>query len=142
MTAAAFEEQYGDLVRRDFSKYTTARTLKTALENRQPPIRVSDGLLKVWLAKTGLPEGAVKVSSCAELQEHYGDVLEVLAAETSSSYTLCSALKKRTPPVYVTDGVAKQWFKRCRGDLQWINYRKQVSLQEFQEAIKVLDFTL
>ena len=48
-------------------------------------------------------------------------MLEVLAAENSSAYTLCRALKKRAPPVYVTDGVAKEWFKRYRGDLQYIN---------------------
>ena len=71
MTADAFEEQYGDLVRREFSEYTTAFTLKKALEQRRPPVRVSDGVLKEWLAKTGLPEGAVKVSSSDEPEEQY-----------------------------------------------------------------------
>ena len=71
MTSDVFEEQYGDLVRRDFSEYTTAHTLRIALEKRRPPIRVSDAVLKLWLAKTGLPEGAVKVSSSDEPEEQY-----------------------------------------------------------------------
>ncbi len=119
MTADSFEEQYGDLVRREFSEYTTARTFMMALGRRRPPIEVKEGVLKVWLAKTGLPEGAVRVSSSAELQEKYGDVLERLAEENPSPYKLCKALKKSTPPVYVTDATAKQWFKRHRGDLQY-----------------------
>ena len=63
----------------------------------------------------------MKVSSSAELQEKYGDVVAVLAEENPSSHKLCQALKRRTPPVYVTDGVAKEWFKHHRGDLEYIN---------------------
>ena len=53
----------------------------------------------------------MKVWSSAELQQKYGDVLPLLAEENSSPYKLCKALKTRTPPVYVTDAIAKEWFK-------------------------------
>ena len=68
-----------------------------------------------------MPEDAVQVSTSGDLQEQYGDVLQQLAEEHSSAYKLCRALRKLTPPVFVTDGVATEWFKRYRGDLQYIN---------------------
>ena len=34
LTAALFQEQYGNLVAEQFAQYTTARTLKTALSKR------------------------------------------------------------------------------------------------------------
>ena len=121
MNAVAFEEKHGDLVRREFSEYTTAYTLQKALEKRRPPIRVSVAMLRVWFGKITLPEGAVKVSSSTELQALYGEELDSLAEENPSAYKLRQALKKRSPPVYITDGIAKEWFKRYRGELQYIN---------------------
>ena len=48
LTAAVFQERYGDLVSEHFSQYTTARTLRVALSDRKPPIIVTDGMLKMW----------------------------------------------------------------------------------------------
>ena len=48
LTAAVFQERYGDLVSEHFSQYTTARTLRVALSNHKPPIIVTDGMLKMW----------------------------------------------------------------------------------------------
>ena len=121
LTTKAFEEQYGDLVRQDFSQYTTAHTLRKALEDRHPTVNVSVGVLKVWLATKNIPEEAVKVSSCTELQEQYGKVLKSLAEENPTAYKLCIALKRRSPPVCITEGIAKEWFKRHCGELQYIN---------------------
>ena len=48
LTAAKFQEKYGDVVSQHFAQYTTARTLRAALAARKPPITVTDGMLKVW----------------------------------------------------------------------------------------------
>ena len=66
-------------------------------------------------------EGAVKITSSVELQEKYGDVVQLLVAEHHTAYRLCKALRNRTPPVSVTDGVAKEWFKRYHSDLKLVN---------------------
>ena len=48
LTAALFQERYGDLVSEHFAQYTTAHTLRVALSERKPPIIVTDGMLKMW----------------------------------------------------------------------------------------------
>ena len=48
LTAAGFQEKYGDLVSEHFAQYTTAHSLRVALAARRPPIVVSDGMLKMW----------------------------------------------------------------------------------------------
>ena len=45
LTAALFQELYGNLVSEQFAEYTTARTLRIALSHRKPPIIVTDGML-------------------------------------------------------------------------------------------------
>ena len=107
LTAVQFEAQYGELVRREFPQYLTARTLRRALEERRPPVRVSDGVLKVWFATQAAPPGTVTVSSASELDEQYGDMVRALAATHESAYKLCRALLAATPPLRVTDGLAK-----------------------------------
>ena len=112
LTAAVFQERYGDLVARDFPHCITARTLQVALANRQPPIVVSDAMLKVWFQTQRIQDGAVKVSSAEDLQQKCGSFLVSLAAEHSSAYKLGRALKERVPPVIASDGVLKQWLER------------------------------
>ena len=51
LTAALFQEQYGKLVSEYFSQYQTARKLRVVLAQRDPPIIVTDGVLKVWFTK-------------------------------------------------------------------------------------------
>ena len=48
LTAALFQERYGDLVSEHFAQYTTAHTLRVALSERKPPVIVTDGMLKMW----------------------------------------------------------------------------------------------
>ena len=117
LRAAQFEEQHGHLLRRELSQYSTARTLRRALEERRPSIRVSEGVLKVWFSKHTAPPGTVTVSSAAELEALYGDVVRALAASHASPYKLCRAMLAATPPVRVTDGIAKQWFPRFGPDV-------------------------
>ena len=107
LTAALFQERYGTLVSEHFAQYTTARTLRVALSQRQPPIIVTDGILKTWMEKFRMPSDAVTVSSAEELHRRYGDVLPALAAHNPTAYRLMRVLKARTPPLYVSDAVLK-----------------------------------
>ena len=95
-----------------YAQYTTPRTLRVALSQRHPPIIVTDGMLKMWFAKHRLPSDAVTVSSAEELHTRYGDILPALAAQNPTPYRLMRVLKARTPPLYVSDAVLKQWFLR------------------------------
>ena len=112
LTAALFQERYGNLVSEHFAQYTTARTLRVALSERQPPIIVTDGMLKIWFDKFRLPSDAVTVSSAEELHIMYGDILPALAAQNPTVYRLMRVLKARTPPLYVSDAVLRQWLLR------------------------------
>ena len=112
LTAAEFQQRYGDLVAQEYADYTTPRTLSKALEKRKPPIFVTDGVLRNWFANCRIPADAVKVSSALDLNEKCGTFLGALAANNSSAFLLGRALKTRTPPVYATDGVLKEWFRR------------------------------
>ena len=119
-TAVQFEAQYGDLVRREYAEKSTPYTLRRALEGRCPPVRVSEYMLKVWFATQASPPGTVTVSSAAELDEQYGDVVRAFAITHASAYKLCRALLTATPPLRITDYLAKQWLRRY-GQLQYIN---------------------
>ena len=112
MTAALFDAQYGELVTVHFAQYGTAYTLRVALSERQPPIIVTDGMLKVWFAKFRMPSDAVTISSAEELHNRYGDILPTLAAQSPTAYRLTRVLKARTPPLYVSDHIIKKWFLR------------------------------
>ena len=78
LTAALFQERYGNLVSEHFAQYTTAHTLRVALSERKPPIIVTDGMLKMWFANFRLPSDAVTVSSAEELQRRYGMAISCL----------------------------------------------------------------
>ena len=112
LTAALFQERYGNLVSDHFAQYTTARTLRIALSERKPPIIVTDGMLKIWFAKYRMPSDAVTVSSAEELHTKYGDILPALAVQNPSAYRLTRVLKARTPPLYVSEKILKTWFLR------------------------------
>ena len=109
LTARVFELRYGAMVREEYVNLSP-RMLAKALAARSPQIKVSEGVLRVWLDKFNLPEGAVAISTRHELSEKYGEVVAAMATEHGSGYRLQQALKKRDPPVYVTLGAAMGWF--------------------------------
>ena len=47
-----------------------------------------------------------------DLDDQHGDLLRELAVTHTTAYRLTQALRKRDPTIIITDGVAKQWFKK------------------------------
>ena len=129
LTADSFEEQYGALVREQYSHLRTPRLLRTALAVHRPAINVSDALLKVWFLKSGMPGDAVKVESAADLQEHYGDLVLRLSVDHPSSYLLCKALRAQQPPLYVTDSVCKHWLRTHASELEVVHSAGRLELK-------------
>ena len=122
ITAPQFEKRYGSLVRAEYAEITGREALRTALAARQPPICVSDGVLRQWLKRKSIkPADAITISSGDELQDKYGALVKTLAAEHATAYKLCQALRAQTPPVYCSDGIAKGWFKKYGTILQRID---------------------
>ena len=93
LAAIQFEARYGALVRSELSEYTSHKALRRVLGQRQPPIDVSEGVLRQWLNKSMKPHDAIIVSSTEGLAEKYGDVVEILAREHATAYKLCKALR-------------------------------------------------
>ena len=110
LTAAQFEQIYGDLVRSEYPDAIRKRTLSNVLVAREPPAIVPDGVLRVWLRKH--KSGAVTVSSIQELQDKYGDVLRVLLPVHNTPYKLAKAFRTtHAPPVITSDRMAGHWIK-------------------------------
>ena len=111
LSASSFESKYGNLVREKYAELSP-HMLAKALAKRASPIEVSVGVLKQWSDNYNSPKGAVWVYSSHELDAKYGSVLVGMVKEHCSAYRLQKALKALDPPVYVTEAVAKVWFKQ------------------------------
>ena len=110
ITAADFEEVYGAMTRSEYPEYSRERALSKVLTRKEPPIIVSDGVLRVWLAKYEASD-AVIVSSMAALQAEYGDLMKELAIDHRTPYQLCKALRTtQALPISINERMAKQWF--------------------------------
>ena len=109
-SADDLEIQYGGVVR-EYGEVSPYR-LRVALAGRQPSIAVTEGVLKVWIAKYRMAPNAIVVSGSEELEKKYGDAIRHLAAENRTGYKVMAALKQRTPPVYVTRQAATDWLRK------------------------------
>ena len=124
-----FEKKYGRLVRENYVEAGTAYKLDKALRAHKPAICMTQGILKQWFLKYGpaAPSAgepaidAISISSRADLEQKYGDVLHTMADEHPTAYRLCAALKKMSPSVSDSAGIAKEWFKHNRSELKHIS---------------------
>jgi hypothetical protein len=112
LTAKRLQEQYGGLLQEQYGDCPSVYLLHSALSRRKPPIDVSMATVKTWWEKYKHGEIQYSVSNSKELQDKYGDIVRVLAVNKSSAYLLVRALRDREPAVYISDEVAKQWFKK------------------------------
>ena len=110
-TVAVFETEYGTLARGEYAHCKTSRTLAKALARREPPVYVTDAVLKVWFHNVSRPPDAIHVSSQQELVRACSGYLDVLAAEHNSDYSLQRALTRQQPPVYADGKVLRSWLR-------------------------------
>jgi hypothetical protein len=130
--ADELEEKYGEQAREcgDIPAYQCRK----ALQARSPAITVSVGVLKQWIMKyrvqdamdvygsacmvwhgnkiwyAGLPPDAVVIADSADLERRYGSEIRPLTgSHTGLKFMLM--LKKRNPPLYVTEQTAKNWLR-------------------------------
>ena len=66
----------------------------------------------MWMSKYKLPDGPVSVATAEELDELYGDSIQHLALEHPTAYKLCSALRKRDPPLCISNKTAEVWLRQ------------------------------
>ena len=119
ISCKSLEEQYGDVLRQaPYSACSSAYLLHAAV-TRDLNLSVTYATVRYWFDKYRT-RGELSAESAADANERYGDLLQSLAADNSTAYRLCKALRERTPPVYLTDEVAKQWLAAYRGYLDRI----------------------
>ena len=113
LSAKELQAQYGDLLQQaPLSECPSAYLLHSALRRRSPPIDVSAGVVRSWWNTYKAGRVELTVSSAKELEEKYGDLVKALAVNNTSGYLLVRALRGGQPPVYISDGVARQWLKQ------------------------------
>ena len=111
ITAADFEEIYGDLVRSEYSDVIRERALSNVLVARETPVIVPHGVLRVWLRKYK-SSGAVTVTSIQDLQDKYGDVVRVLLTVHDTPYKLAKALRTtQSPSIIISSRMVGQWMQ-------------------------------
>ena len=106
--------------------------------SRQPPIVVSSAAVKVWWGKHKVMAGTEGIQSAKRLEELHGDSIRPIALEHNSAYKLCRVLSQRQPPIFVTDGVAKQWLRQFgpSGQLKYIDNAGHLE-SEYGERIRL-----
>ena len=109
-TAETLELGYGGILREygELSEYK----LLSALSARVPPLDVSKGVLKQWILKYRLPADAIKIMGAEDLEKRYGEAIRHLATSDCTGYKLQAALKKLSPPLYVSDQASRDWLRK------------------------------
>jgi hypothetical protein len=131
-TADELEEKYGEQAREcgDIPAYQCRK----ALQARSPAITISVGVSKQWIMKyrvqdamdvygsacmvwhgkkiwyAGLPPDAVVIADSADLERRYGSEIRPLTG-SHTGVKFMHMLKKRNPPLYVTEQTAKNWLR-------------------------------
>ncbi len=126
LNAKQLDEQYrGVLTQPPLSDCTSAYHLHKACQARQPKIDVSHETCKQWWKKYRVAT-TPSVSTAKELDDKYGERVRQLAPDNRSAYLLCKALRQCDPPIFVSDGIAKQWLHTYFGPLQKIESADQL----------------
>ena len=111
LTAAEFEEIYGDIVRSEYSDVIRERALSNVLAAREPPVIVPEGVLRVWLRKFKSVD-AVTMTSIQDLQDKYGDVVRRLLTGHDTPYKLAKALRTtQSPSIIISSRMVGQWMQ-------------------------------
>ena len=111
MTAAELHEQYAATLTRSpycdaASPYYLHKALQTLVPNG-----ITIGAVKTWWDVYRTVEGVDRIGSAQELQDMHGDSIAHMAQECKTPFKLCAKLRKRQPPIFISNSIAKQWLK-------------------------------
>ena len=82
----------------------------------QKKIKVTAAVVKVWWAKYKCQGHAeARIKNAQMLQDQHGVLVAEVAREHPTGFKLCKALRERDPPLYISDGVARQWLAKYGG---------------------------
>ena len=56
------------------------------------------------------------MTTAAELQAQYGDVVRAELGDCATPYRICGALRRKTPPLYVSQPVLTAWLREYGGE--------------------------
>ena len=116
LSAKELHEQYGhELTEGVLAQCPSAYFLQQALDSKG--LKVSQETCKQWWQKyrNAAAVAASGIKSAEHLQELHGSSVKYLASEAKTSFLLCRALRESVPPVYVSDGICKQWLLKYGG---------------------------
>ncbi len=132
LSAEQLQAKYGDMLAGPpWGDFKTAYLLHQALQSRRPAVPVSVAAVRTWIGKYRIASGGYSINTAQELQDQYGSCLLPLAREHATAFKLCKALRERSPPLYVADGVAKRWLEKYgpHGALKYIDNAGHVESQ-------------
>ena len=122
LTAEELQSRYGEVLSQPpLCACASPRYLFQALTGMSPPVRVTEGTVKQWWKKYKVST-ELSCTSAQQLEDEHGASIRHLATEYPTAYKLCKALRERESPLYISDGVAKQWLQRFGGqaDLRYV----------------------
>jgi hypothetical protein len=119
LSAKDLQDRYGEMLQElPYCNAASEYYLHKALTSRRPPLRITLAVVKQWWKKYKVLGGEQSVRNAQELDDQYGDIVRELAAESGTPFTLARALRERAEPLYVPDGILRQWFQKFQGDLK------------------------
>ena len=122
LTAEDLQRRHGDVLSQPpLCACASPRYLFQALTGMSPPVRVTEATVKQWWKKYKVST-ELSCTSAQQLEDEHGASIRDLTREYPTAYKLCKALRERESPLYISDGVAKQWLQRFGGqaDLRYV----------------------
>ena len=144
LNASELQTLHGDVLgMAPLADAPTPFMLHAALVGMSPPITVTYATVRTWWSKYKLAIGTTSVATAQALEDQHGDSIRHLTVDNATAYKLCKALRERSPPLFVSDGVAKQWLSKFGGqsDLKYVNSAGHLELW-YGDRIRASDISM
>ena len=116
LSAVELEERYGAvLAAPPYAEMKSAYLLHRALVLAHPAVAFGYPACRIWWTKHRVMAGGIRLSSSREVEEKYGAVLREETMTDASVFMFQKALEARSPPLLVSEEVAKGWLREHGG---------------------------
>ena len=137
VTASYIERHAGERLRRADVRDSFSMSVLVAAAEAELHMEVSYAAMNEWLTTYRMSAKVEVVADGMCLEERFGDELRRLAY--ASTWHLCRGLRSRTPAVYITESVAKQWFREYAGVITKRTLNSvQLLEQEYGRSLRAL----